>query len=203
VLKRACLITRQRVVGNTNGSSVYLLSICEALRANGYALTLISPSPAAFGRWPFLRLGREMDIFDGIWIRGSWRIGRRLFLARDPRTHVTAVLTVLERLLLRLRLVKQARVKRAPYSIAVPWTRNDRLYIARHAPADTNLVIADYAFATPAIPYTLRPRARNFVVMHDLFSSRASQFDSVGSSDSVASLDEESEIALLGQARSA
>ena len=44
--KQACLIVRQRVVGRTNGSSTYLLSLCEALRGRGYRICLIFLSPA-------------------------------------------------------------------------------------------------------------------------------------------------------------
>ena len=33
--RRVCVISRQRVIGNTNGSSVYLLGLCGALRQAG------------------------------------------------------------------------------------------------------------------------------------------------------------------------
>src|SRR5579864_3169583 len=51
-----CVLSRQRLAGNTNGSSAYLLSLCEALRAGGHALHLVCPSPVMFGRWPGLIL---------------------------------------------------------------------------------------------------------------------------------------------------
>ena len=198
--KQACLIVRQRVVGRTNGSSTYLLSLCEALRGRGYRICLIFPSLATFGRWPALRLGPEMQVADEVFISNSLRIGRRLFVAKDPRIFFKAALTVAERLLLRLRIVRRSRVKSAPYAIALPWTKPEQLFIARHAPRPSQVVIADYGFVTPAIPYAMCPRARTLVVMHDLFCSRTDQFVGLGTSDSVASIDEATELALLGRA---
>ena len=37
--KSVCVISRQRVVGNTNGSSVYLLGLCTALWKAGLSLS--------------------------------------------------------------------------------------------------------------------------------------------------------------------
>ena len=198
--KQACLIVRQRVVGRTNGSSTYLLSLCEALRRRGYRICLIFPSPATFGRWPALYLAPEMQVADEVLIGNSVRIGRRLFVANDPSIFFKAALTVAERLLLRLRIVKRSRVKSAPYAVALPWTKPEQLFIARHAPRSSEVVIADYAFVTPAIPYAMCPQACTLVVMHDLFSSRTGQFAGLGTSDLVASLDEATELALLDRA---
>ena len=66
--KQVCLVSRQRLIGHTNGSSNYLLQICAALRDNGYAITLVSPNPGTFGRMPFLFLRPEMSVFDKIFI---------------------------------------------------------------------------------------------------------------------------------------
>ena len=85
----------------------------------------------------------------------------------------------------------------APPAIAAPWVRQDQLYISRHAPA-ADLVLADYAFAMPAIPYCLVRACA--VVMHDFFSQRAARFKAQNLSDSFASLEPAAEIALLGQA---
>jgi succinoglycan biosynthesis protein ExoO len=198
--RQVCLIARQRLVGNTNGSSTYLLSLCEALRSHGYRISLICPSPATFGRWPALYLRPEMDVFDQIFMRKSLRVGRRLFVAKDPRVFLSAALTVAEKLLLRLRILGRSRVKPAPYAIAVPWSKEDQLFVAQHAPRSSRVVIADYAFVSPAIPYAMCPKARSLVVMHDLFCSRTDQFAGVSASDSVASIDEATELAFLGAA---
>src|SRR5690349_8171038 len=69
------VLSRQRIIGNTNGSSTSLLSLCEALRRDGHVLHLLCPSPAMFGRWPALVMGPEMAIFRSIKIRGAPRIG--------------------------------------------------------------------------------------------------------------------------------
>ncbi len=194
-----CLISRQRLIGTTNGSSTYLLSICRYLQSAGFSMHLISPSPAVFGRWPVLRMRPEMAMFARIHIRGGLRIGRMIF-ALDPRILLIAVATVVERKLARIGLGSGDRIRPAPYAIAVPWTIADFLFVAKHAPQCADVVIADYAFLTDAIPYALRPDSPSAVVMHDLFSSRSAQFEKLDANDSVASLDERLEFALLAQA---
>lgn len=195
--KRACLIVRQRVVSSMSGSSAYLLSLCQALGSQGYRITAIFPNPATFGRWPFLRFGRETAGFDEIFVRGSLQIGRRLFLARSFKVWLTAALTVAEKLGRRVGLVGRSRIKPAPYAVAVPWSRDDQLFIAQHAPRGSRLVVADYAFVTPGIAYALEPKAHSLVVMHDLFSSRAGRFEALNAADSVAAIDEAAELELL------
>jgi succinoglycan biosynthesis protein ExoO len=197
--KQVCLVSRQRLIGHTNGSSNYLLQICAALRAEGYAITLVSPNPGTFGRMPFLFLRPEMSVFDKICIRGAWRIGRRLYVAKDPRVIFSAAKSVVAKLLRRAGVDIPRWDVAAPSAIAAPWLRQDQLYISRHAPA-ADFILADYAFATPAIPYCLSPGARSAVVMHDFFSQRAARFKAQNLSDSFASLDPAAEIALLGQA---
>ena len=134
VEKRVCLISRQRIVGGTNGSSAYILSLCEALRARGYKVTLICPSPATLGRWPFLTFHSEMGVFDEVFIRGTWRIGRRLHVARNPKVFIAAGLAIAEAVLARIGLMAAGWTKPAPYAVAVPWTRDDQLFVANHAP---------------------------------------------------------------------
>lgn len=69
--RNICVISRQRIVGATNGSSTYLLSLCQAIRAAGGRVHLLCPSPGTFGRWPVLRLHPEMAVFESIVIRGG------------------------------------------------------------------------------------------------------------------------------------
>jgi succinoglycan biosynthesis protein ExoO len=197
--KQVCLISRQRLIGCTNGSSNYLLQICSALREDGFAVTLVSPSPGTFGRMPFLFLRPEMSVFDKMHIRGAWRIGRRLYIAKDPRVVLSAAKSLIAQLLRRAGITIPRWDVAAPPAIAAPWLRQDQLYISRHAPA-TDLVLADYAFATPAIPYCLNPGARTAVVMHDFVSQRAARFEAQNLRDSFVSLEPAAEIALLGQA---
>ncbi len=195
----ACVISRQRIVGATNGSSAYLLSFCEALRAAGAQVHLLCPSPGTFGRWPLLRLQPEMAVFSSIAIRGGIRISG-VILALDPTVVWRAGLTVADRLLARAGLSPGDRVAAAPYAIAAAWTAQDSLFVAERAPAKSDAILADYAFLTAAIPYALRVDAPSAVVMHDMFSSRAAQFERVAAVDSVASIDVATEIAMLGQA---
>jgi succinoglycan biosynthesis protein ExoO len=103
---------------------------------------------------------------------------------------------------MRAGLTKRRHFKRAPYAIAEPLTRTDQLFIAQHAPAIGDFLIADYCFLTECFPYVLRPDARTAVVMHDRFSGRTDQFGAVGGSDSVASLSEGEECRRLAMADS-
>lgn len=198
--KRICLISRQRLVGNSNGSSAYVLALAKALRDAGHWVTLISPSISTFGRWPFLLLRPEMDVFDEIHIRGAWRLGRRLRVAKDPRIAIAAASATAARLAARLGFKIPRWDRPAPYAVAQPWHREDQLYIARHAPRAPRLVLADYAFTMPAVPYALALSAPSAVIMHDFFSGRAERFRDQQLSDSVSSLDRASEASLLGQA---
>ncbi len=198
--KRICLISRQRLVGYTNGSSTYLINLMGALKDAGHSITLISPSVATLGRWPFLRLRPEMRVFDDVHIRGTWRLGRRLCIAKDPRIALSAASAIAARLASRLGIKIASWDRPAPYAGAEPWHRDDLIYVARHAPQSTGLVLADYAFTTPAIPYALAPSARSAVVMHDLLSVRTQRFRAQKLSDSVTALDEAAEVRLLRQA---
>ncbi len=194
-----CLISRQRVVGRTNGSSVYLLSIVAFLKAKGYRVHYLSPSPATFGRWPAIWLQPEMGVFDSIRIRGSVRLGR-LLVALDPTVAWRAAIALLDRGLRHLRPDGRPIGRPAPYAIAVPLSSRDKAFIARYAPPLADVVLLDYAFLTEAIAHVGRPDAPSIVIMHDLFSARAHQFQALGQVDSVAILDHAQEMRLLNMA---
>jgi Glycosyl transferases group 1 len=198
--QRAYVISRQRVVGNTNGSSTYLISLCSALRNQGFEVHFVAPSPAVFGRWPVLRFAPEMDVFASIRIRGAWRLGR-LAIAQDPRIALKAGLTALERILNRAGIRTGQWVKPAPYSIALPWSHEDELFLAGATRALAQFVMADYAFLTHGFPFCLQPSARTAVVMHDLFSARTDQFQKLGAADSVSTLQLGDEMDMLGRAQ--
>lgn len=198
--RRIHVVSRNRVTGIDSGSSAYLLGLCRAMAAAGHELHLTWPTPATFGRVPVLRLRPEMGVFRSIGMRGAWRIGN-VVLARDPQVWLAAGLGVADRLLRRAGIGLLGRfVRKAPYAVAVPWQAEDLLYVARRIRGGADVVVADYAFLTPAFPYALSPAARRVVVMHDLFSSRAAQFARAGAQDSVALIDEASELRLLGAA---
>lgn len=198
--RRIHVVSRNRVTGIDSGSSAYLLGLCRAMAEAGHELHLTWPSPATFGRVPVLRLRPEMGIFRSIGLRGAWRIGD-VVLARDPRVWLAAGLGVADKVLRRAGIGLLGRfARKAPYAVAVPWQAEDFLYVARRIRGGADVVVADYAFLTPAFPYALSPAARRVVVMHDLFSSRAAQFARAGARDSVALIDEASELRLLGAA---
>ena len=140
-----------------------------------------------------------MAIFRSIRFRGTVRIGRYI-VACDPRIAVKSAMGVVDRFLYRRGVTARPIFSPAPYAIAQPLTRKDQLFIAQVAPPVGDVLIADYCFLTDAYPYALRPDARRLVIMHDLFSSRSSQFDSLNASDSVASVPLAEEVQMLSAA---
>ena len=185
--RQVTVISRQRLQGRGNGSSAYLLSLCRAVREAGFSVHLVSPTPATFGRWPAIWLGREMAVFSSIAMRGAWRIGPFL-VARDPRILLRAAAG----------LVKRSLNPTAAYAIGLPVSRADQMFVARYARGPADAVIADYAFLTDLIAYAAG--ATSLVLMHDLFSSRAAQFERAGRRDSTASISEAAEMAMLSLA---
>ncbi|UYY57047.1 glycosyltransferase [Sphingomonas sp. S2-65] len=192
-------VSRQRLIGATNGSSAYLLGLAGAVRAAGLVPHLLQPSPLLFGRTPFFRLRSEMAVFETIMVRRGWRVGSWLIAARAG-IFGAATLAVAKRALRRAGFKGAWTAERlAPYAIAAPWLAEDVQYVARHGRGRGHVAIADYVFQTEAIPYLLDPGRPAAVVMHDLFSARAGQF-SPEAVDSVAALAEDEEIALLSRA---
>jgi glycosyltransferase involved in cell wall biosynthesis len=197
--RQICILTRQRIAGRTNGSSRYLLDIVDFLASRGFDVHLLIPSPVTMGRWPFMKLSEDMDVFKTIRFRGTVRFGRYI-VALDLRIAAKSVLGVLNRILYRSGMVSRPLFRPAPYAIAQALTRQDKLFIAREAPLIADAEIADYCFLTEAYPYTLRPDARRIVIMHDLFSSRSAQFAALNAPDSVVSLPLEEELRMLARA---
>jgi len=191
---RVALLSRQRVVGATNGSSAYLISIAHALKDAGYAVDFIGASPKLFGRWPFFALKPETDVFASYQVRGAWRIGR-FVLSRAPSRLAAAALAGAEKVAAKLKLPIGALSKPAEYSIAAEATRADMVFVAHAVRPNTRAVLCDYGFLTPLAPFALTPDAPTLVVMHDLFSARVR--DDV---DGVAMLTPAEEWRLLGQA---
>ena len=199
--RAVCVISRQRLTGAVNGSSTYLLDLARALKGAGFAPHLVQPSPVILGRWPYLKLKPEMDVFASVHIRGVARAGPWV-IARDPAVWLAAARGVAAQALARARLPHAwLGARPAPYAIAAPWRDDDRLYVARHAPPLAGAgVVLDYLFQTEALPYVLRPDSPSAVVMHDLFHPRAEAFAAQGAADSVAGLDAAAEARLLGRA---
>lgn len=193
----AVVISKQRLVGAVNGSSAYLLALVRALVDSGFAVHLLQPSPAVFGRTPIQRPAPEMDLFTSHAIHGAVRVGSR-FITTDTSVYAGAIRGVLARIAGRIGLGHLLRERPAPYSVATEWSDQDLLWLATHANLQPAVVLADYAFTGTGVPYLLAPTARTATVMHDCFHARAGQFDAARS-DSVALLDAPAEARLLGQ----
>jgi glycosyltransferase involved in cell wall biosynthesis len=197
--RQVCVLSRQRITGRTNGSSVYLLDLAAAIEKGGCDVHLLCPSPTTLGRWPYLALSDDLSIFKTIRIRGTWRLGRHLVSA-DLRRFAWGAVALCDKTLLKIGLTKRSYSRRARYSIAQPMTRQDQLFVARHGHELGDFLIADYCFLTEAFPYALRPDAGTAVVMHDRVSSRPGQFEAVKRQDVETVLTEQEECDLLGRA---
>ena len=141
-----------------------------------------------------MRLRSEMSVFQTHTIRGVTRLGSWV-IARDPRIGVDALRGIASRFARRLGITASwIADKPRPYAIAASWTNADRAFVKKRAPANVDIVIADYAFQAEALD--LLPGRPSAIVMHDLFHSREPE----GGRDTVARVDRESEIALLSRA---
>ena len=195
----AIVISRQRLIGPTNGSSTYLLAIAQALRDAGFVPHLVQPTPRVFGRTPFFKRMANMDVFASHEVLGATAIGRWL-VARDMSIWGAAARGMLARVLRRAGLSGGlAEDRKAPPSISAPWTRDQLLFVARQAARRPDLALADYMFQAEALPYLLDPSLPTATVMHDLFHARAGQFNA--GTDSVALIDAATENRMLGAAR--
>lgn len=195
---RIALLSRQRIVGATNGSSAYVLALAGAIGEAGFAVDFIGASPKIFGRWPFFRLRPETAACSRIAIHGGVRLGD-FMLATDPRVALNAALFVAERLLAKLGVATRGWSKPAEYAQGAPPTRADMLFIARHAPVHAAAVLCDYCFLTPLAPYALAFEAPNATIMHDLMSARVSDAAAETTPAAVRALTPELEFGLLGQ----
>lgn len=193
---RIALLSRQRIVGATNGSSAYVLAIAQGLRDAGYCVDFIGASPKTFGRWPLFRLKPETKAFSRYSVRGGIRVGD-LMIATDPRVGVRAAFAVGARLLRRIGL--KVSPGEAEYAQGAPATREDMLYVARLARPGSAAVLCDYCFLTPMAPYALAFDAPVLTIMHDLMSARVSEAGSANVPKEVLTLTPEVEFGLLGQ----
>jgi succinoglycan biosynthesis protein ExoO len=167
---RVTLLSRQRIVGQTNGSSAYVLAIAEALTRAGFGVEYIGASPKIFGRWAAIKLKPETGVFVSYRIHGGFRFGS-LMLARDPSVWIASALAVAVRGLGKLG-IKVKWSAPADYAQGAPATREDMLFVAAHTARNSHAILCDYAFLNPLAPYSLRPGAPVFTIMHDLMSAR-------------------------------
>ncbi len=188
-------ISRQRIVGATNGSSAYLLDLARAVRAAGMVPHLVQPSPTVAGRWPILSMRPETGVFETHRIRGMLRIGRH-WVSPVPGVYAAIARAGLAAIARRVGFAARWAVDRPlPYAVAIPWTAADHAWLAEAARDRADVAIADYMFCAEGfrdLPDRTVPTA---IVMHDLFSARVGK-----GKDSVALVDRAQEIGMLAQA---
>lgn len=198
------IVSKQRLIGATNGSSAYVLSIARSLVDAGCSVHLIQPSPDIFGRTPYLKLQDEMSVFDRHVIRGAVAIGRWR-VVMSPTIWIAALAGML-RGLARKAGVKGKWVKDRPrpYSVATPWKRRDFAFVAENLPENTVALVADYMFCSPAfgvVGENCERKSRTSIsataiIMHDLFHARGG-----ADQDSVALVERHRELELLAAAQ--
>lgn len=165
------LLSRQRIIGATNGSSAYVLALARALKDAGFAVEYIGASPKIFGRWAILRLRREMRVFDRYRLRGGLVVGPIVF-SLAPKRWAASALAIAEHAMARLGLPRPGWSQPAEYAQGAALSRDDALYVARHTNPTTRAILCDYAFLNALAPYALRPHAPVLTIMHDLMSAR-------------------------------
>lgn len=193
---RIALLSRQRIVGATNGSSNYVLSLARALVENGWDVDFIGASPKLFGRWPVLRLRPETAVFSRYVVHGGARIGRYL-VATDPRVVLRGVAATANILARRLLPGWTRADRNAPYAVAAAAARDDMLFVAGNVRPGLSAVLCDYAFLTPLAPFALAPDAHVATIMHDLMSARVSDDKAEPPPREVADLTADEEFRLL------
>ncbi|TCM18003.1 glycosyl transferase family 1 [Novosphingobium sp. PhB165] len=192
--KHVLFISRQRIVGATNGSSTYLLDLAAAVRRAGMVPHLVQPSPEVAGRWPVLSMRPEMAVFASHRIRGLLRLGRH-YLVLDPRVYCAIAMAGLRGLARKLGMRGAwVRDRPMPYAVAGRWSDADHAWLRiAAAKVRPDVAIADYMFCTEGFADV--PGVPTAIVMHDLFHVRAG-----GSADSVALVDRDAEVAMLARA---
>ncbi|MBY0343781.1 MAG: glycosyltransferase family 4 protein, partial [Sphingomonadales bacterium] len=196
---RAIIVSRQRLIGATNGSSSYLIDLSRSLAAAGLVPVLWQPSPDVMGRIPFYRARPEMAVFGEHRIRGVARVGRWC-VSRDPAVWRDALVGVARSLAQRVGFTgRWTQDRPRPYAIAAPWTAADRAWLNAQTLGPRDVVIADYAFQSEAFACLGAPRERSAIVMHDLFHRRAGS-GAGAERDSVTAVTREQEVAMLARA---
>ncbi|WP_206245185.1 glycosyltransferase [Novosphingobium terrae] len=197
--RHVLIVSRQRIVGRTNGSSTYLLDIASAIREAGMLPHLLQPSPSITGRRPILRLGNDLSIFETHRIRGVWKWGS-FVVSRDFRVWKDASQAIIARIAKRFGIRLSLPDTPYPHTITVPWNDDDRLFVAQQGRQHADAILIDYVFQAEAIPMLMRPEAQSAIVMHDLFVQRANSFGSAANRDSVDIIDENQEARLMSRA---
>lgn len=188
------IVSKQRILGATNGSSAYVIECAHSLSAAGMAVHLIQPSPTIAGRTPFMRMRPEMKIFHRHAVRGAVRLGG-FYVFLSPSVWLEALLGAFKHALRKLG-AKGGWVqdRPRPYAVATPWQERDLAFVRANLSASTVALVADYMFCAPA--FAAAPQGLpTAIIMHDLFHSREGQ-----GKDSVTSVPREEEIGMLSRA---
>lgn len=199
-MSRVLIVSRQRLIGQTNGSSAYLIGLARSICEAGMEPHLLQPSPSMMGRIPFFRARPELSVFASHKVRGVMRLGR-WFVSRDMAVWRDAFMGVLRALMRRIGLKGDwVRDRPRAYAIAEAWSECDRDWLrAQVVREDSDVVIADYAFQAEAFAVLGAGRSRSAIIMHDLFHARAESGEG-GKKDSVALVTRAQELAMLASA---
>lgn len=200
-MKKVFIVSRQRLIGATNGSAAYLIGLARSVQDAGMEPHLLQPSPSVMGRVPFYLARPETNVFASHKVRGVARIGR-WFVARDPAVWRDALIGAACGLARRVGLQSDwTRDRPRPYAIAEHWSAPDCAWLRTQVPVleEGDVVLADYAFQAEAFAVLGVSPGCSAIIMHDLFHARATSGEGA-ESDSVTPLTRSQELALLGKA---
>lgn len=193
-------VSKQRLTGALNGSSAYVLQLARTVREAGLKPHLVQPSPHMMGRRPVLKLSSEMDVFDTHSICGVLKIGNLLF-SLNPRAYLSAARAVVSKIARKFGIDNSWTQDRPyPYAPSLPWTDEERQFLARAASDRCDILVADYMFQSDAFEALPTPRKNCAILMHDLFHARAASSGADAIEDTVVSVDRDKELQLLGRA---
>jgi hypothetical protein len=197
---RVLIVSRQRLIGATNGSSAYLIGLACSMRDAGMEPHLLQPSPGVMVRIPFFRARDESRVFASQKVRGVARFGR-WFISCDMMVWRDAILGAGKAAARRFGLGGAwTRDTPRPYAIAQAWSDADREWLRQHAETiGAEVTIADYAFQAEAFAVLGTSRSRSAIIMHDVFHARAKSGEG-GDKDSVIALTKDEELAMLAKA---
>ncbi|WP_240007232.1 glycosyltransferase family 4 protein [Pseudaquidulcibacter saccharophilus] len=141
-----------------------------------------------------------MKIFETIRVREGIKIGNLVFTL-NLKSYFDAFIYLTERVLQKLKIIKEGFTEPAPYSVSYPLSQNDIKFVDDIIAGDADILIADYCYLTKAFP---KPSGgfnpRKYVVMHDFISQRFDDFKASGTKEKTSFLTFEDEMALLSNA---
>lgn len=191
----ATIIIRRRLDSAASGSGVYLLEFLRCLRAAGYRIRVLLAPSSAFGNRPFLSMDPQFAaaVDEVVWPEA----------ASFGNLHVSTSLSTWRRGIARAvrgvisKLTGRPLVTTNTLGLVPSKQELDKI-IAATDPAEAACVIAEYSSLGPILAHYQAPCKA--VLLHDMFSMRASAFLSAGEKPDHGAITLDEELAQLRDA---